>query len=398
MSEVDSNLLRNEAHNGSVKNALLVLPEPPLPFGGAAARWYHALLKGLGDRDIVTTILACSGGKDRDAEAMDLHGRTHKLSFFESTKRVVTSPFWSFLSPFSYPYSVEMRNSLYNLPLQDFQLIQFETQFTGWLVNRTIPGAVVNILNLYCIDWHNSFCSTFRQRAFRSRVLKAEKKLIRRFGRFSALSERLSLKTKALHPRGIGKVTPLTIDLSLYPLERSESRWHTSEFTVGLIGSFNWTPTLSAGNKLIKDIWPRLKGIIPNLKLLLVGRNAGAVFGKGYSGLEIHSDVDDTLPFFHRIDTMVYLPSIGSGMKIKVLEAIALGVPVVTNSEGAEGLPLSVASKITVDSELQAIDRIVRFANNGTHAHEHAAQVRWLLMQDLSLDDCVDRTISCNKK
>src|SRR5205085_10354562 len=43
--------------------------------------------------------------------------------------------------------------------------------------------------------------------------------------------------------------------------------------------------------------------------------------------------------YFCSIDVLLYAPEHGSGMKVKVLETFALGVPVVTNEQGVEGLP-----------------------------------------------------------
>ncbi|HEV2171695.1 MAG TPA: glycosyltransferase, partial [Candidatus Binatus sp.] len=59
----------------------------------------------------------------------------------------------------------------------------------------------------------------------------------------------------------------------------------------------------------------------------------------GLPGVEIVENVADVRPFFESIGVLVYAPTRGSGMKIKVLEAMAFGVPVVTTGEGVEGLP-----------------------------------------------------------
>ncbi|HEY2857559.1 MAG TPA: glycosyltransferase, partial [Terracidiphilus sp.] len=58
----------------------------------------------------------------------------------------------------------------------------------------------------------------------------------------------------------------------------------------------------------------------------------------------ISENVPEMRPYFERAGVMLYAPGRGSGMKIKILEAMALGVPVVTTSEGVEGIP-------AVDSE-----------------------------------------------
>ena len=54
----------------------------------------------------------------------------------------------------------------------------------------------------------------------------------------------------------------------------------------------------------------------------------------------IEEDVADIIPYFRRLDVLLHAPAHASGMKVKVLEAMALGVPVVTNEEGVEGLPV----------------------------------------------------------
>src|SRR5439155_3194134 len=53
----------------------------------------------------------------------------------------------------------------------------------------------------------------------------------------------------------------------------------------------------------------------------------------------IEENVPDIRPYFERSAILLYAPSRGSGMKIKILEAMAFGVPVVTTSEGVEGIP-----------------------------------------------------------
>jgi polysaccharide biosynthesis protein PslH len=384
----------------SVKKALLVLPEPPLPFGGAAARWYHSLLKGFSERDIHATVLTCTGSKDRDEEAQELHGLKHELHFFRPLQRNLLSAGRSLLKPFSYPFSAEMRKRLYCLPHESFDLIQFETHFTGWLMDRPIPGAVVDVLNLYCIDWQADRTTIWKTRIFRSLVLMAERKLLRRFSRFSALSDRLAKRITEINPRATGAITPLTLDPDLYTYDLDPQSKQPAVFTVGLIGSFNWFPTSSAGRKLKDEIWPQLKKQLPNAKLLIVGRAAHSLFPTDSedASVEIHSDVDDTLPYFRRIDVMVYLPSIGSGMKIKVLEAIALGIVVITNEDGVEGLPEAIAKLIRVDSTDHAIQRVIEISRDIGKFRKIAVEARNEFVNTLSIANCIDRTLLLNKK
>src|SRR5439155_5187827 len=76
-------------------------------------------------------------------------------------------------------------------------------------------------------------------------------------------------------------------------------------------------------------------------RLLIVGRNARFSLGGQLPqpGVEVAENVPEIQPYFERTAVLLYAPERGSGMKVKVLEAFAFGVPVVTTSEGIEGLP-----------------------------------------------------------
>lgn len=91
--------------------------------------------------------------------------------------------------------------------------------------------------------------------------------------------------------------------------------------------------------RLLTDLWPRIREQVPSARLRIVGRRARSAFRDHLDrpGVEIHENVPDIIPYFHGMDALLYAPPHGSGMKVKVLEAFALGTPVVTNASGIEG-------------------------------------------------------------
>jgi polysaccharide biosynthesis protein PslH len=153
---------------------------------------------------------------------------------------------------------------------------------------------------------------------------------------------------------------------------------------VGLIGGFNWGPSYSAAERLITKLWPEIKQRVPTAKLQIVGRDAKQALAKfvDTEGLEIHSDVPDPRPYFDRMDVMLYAPVAGSGMKVKVMEAFALGTPVVTNAEGIEGLPAGdrVHAGICEDDR-GLIDRTVEILTDPILAQQIRLNARELLEQ-----------------
>src|SRR5208282_4029025 len=85
--------------------------------------------------------------------------------------------------------------------------------------------------------------------------------------------------------------------------------------------------------------WPLVKQGFPQAKLYIAGWNAAKYLQK-YSSrpdLTLVENLAHPSNFFSKAAVMVYAPSRGSGMKVKVMESMAYGVPVVTTWEGVEG-------------------------------------------------------------
>ena len=102
-------------------------------------------------------------------------------------------------------------------------------------------------------------------------------------------------------------------------------------------------PNRSAVRFFRRDVWPQLRERWPGLVWRLVGKNPEAVrqFTIGDPRIEVQGQVEDAVRELARARVAVvplYWPS--SGTRLKVLEAWAAGLPVVSTRVGAEGLPV----------------------------------------------------------
>jgi glycosyltransferase involved in cell wall biosynthesis len=170
--------------------------------------------------------------------------------------------------------------------------------------------------------------------------------------------------------------------MSLYAFDDPRAAGGDQRPTVSLIGSFNWEPTLSAARRLLMRLWPSIMARVPNAQLQIVGRDAvSALAGfEDVQGVTILENVPDIMPFFTGSDVMLYAPARGSGMKVKVLEAFALGVPVVTNAEGIEGIPVEdrVHADVT-DDDGALVERTVALLTDPDLRARRAAAARSLV-------------------
>ena len=107
----------------------------------------------------------------------------------------------------------------------------------------------------------------------------------------------------------------------------------------------------------------------------------------------IEEDVADIIPYFRRLDVLLYAPAHASGMKVKVLEAMALGVPVVTNEEGVEGLPVEDGTHVGLaEDDDGLVERTVTLLESQERRCRQADCARTLLETHSSSAATMDAT------
>lgn len=140
----------------------------------------------------------------------------------------------------------------------------------------------------------------------------------------------------AASPHAEVVVAPLALDPSHYlPRATLESS------AIGLIGTAHWPPTVHAVKRLLTRVWPLVRQSRPEARLILAGEGMErSTFPDlpDLPGVEWRGRVPSSTEFLRELGILLYPLTAGSGAKVKVLEALALGIPVVTTPEGAEGL------------------------------------------------------------
>ena len=106
-------------------------------------------------------------------------------------------------------------------------------------------------------------------------------------------------------------------------------------------GVMDYAPNADAAGVLIDDILPRLRATTPDAELLIVGRDPTPELqarARRTPGVRVTGTVEDVRPWLERAAVFVAPLRYGSGMQNKVLEALAMQVPVVASPVAAEGL------------------------------------------------------------
>lgn len=105
------------------------------------------------------------------------------------------------------------------------------------------------------------------------------------------------------------------------------------------VGNMSYLPNIDAMLYFYEEILPYIKRVMPNIEVWVVGINPAAILEK-LKGHNVHvtGRVDDVRPFYKRSSVCVIPLRAGGGTRLKILESMALGRPVVSTTIGCEGL------------------------------------------------------------
>lgn len=107
-----------------------------------------------------------------------------------------------------------------------------------------------------------------------------------------------------------------------------------------LIGTLSWPPNAAAAKFLAKEVLPLVRRRVPDATLTIVGRNPGPAV-KALSqtaGVRVVGNVPDIVPYLRDARALAVPLEAGGGTRLKILEAFAAGLPVVSTPIGCEGL------------------------------------------------------------
>lgn len=127
------------------------------------------------------------------------------------------------------------------------------------------------------------------------------------------------------------------------------------------VGNYEYTPNVDAAIRLATDIFPQVQKRIPEVRLWLVGNAPTAEMQALTSDvIRVTGRVPDVRPYLARAGAFVSPLRLGAGIKNKVLEALAMGCPLVATSLSVDGIEVTNGHDALVADDEAIVEAIVR--------------------------------------
>jgi glycosyltransferase involved in cell wall biosynthesis len=121
------------------------------------------------------------------------------------------------------------------------------------------------------------------------------------------------------------------------------------------IGTMYWPPNIDGINWFLDEIYPRIKAQVPTVRCTLIGaRPPASIVERTQTdpSLTVTGYVDDPLPYLARSSMMVIPLRAGGGMRVKILNALSQGIPMVSTTVGCEGIAVKNGEDILVADDV----------------------------------------------
>lgn len=373
-------------------------PYPPIDGGSKAM---HNLTRGLLAAGHSVKVLCISTPKnalDLSRIPADYLQRTRIEGVFVDTSINVVDAFTDLLTADNYNisrfFSPDMDIRLIRLlSEEEFDIVQLESLFmTPYIptIRRYSKAAIV-------LRSHNL------EHVIQDRIATGEKNILKRpYRRFlakqlhayeMAVLDRVDAvaaisPSDAQHFAGHGTNTPIaTIPFAVEPDEYVvHDRKRSGPVTFFHLGSMDWLPNEEGVRWLLDEVWPKVLSKRPDARLDLAGNKMPEdLLRLDLPGVTVRGRVKNALSYMRDRQVMVVPLFSAGGMRVKIIEGMALGKPVISTPIGAEGIEYTEGLNILIAHDAaEFADHIIALDEAPVYMQKLGSEARKLIVERYS--------------
>ncbi|MDO7876459.1 glycosyltransferase family 4 protein [Hymenobacter sp. ASUV-10] len=338
---------------------LQLCPRVPYPPHDGGAIAMYETVRGLAEAGHRVTVLAANTPKH--------HQLATALDHLGPNVRLVTVDVDTQLSPLQALRNLLLSHEPYNvarfispallaalmalLRENAVDVVQFEGSFVApylellhqQAAGSQLPPLVLRAHNIEYTIWQmlaaraGNPLKKWYLRNMAARLEQLERRELPRFDGVAAITEEDIARLRALGCTAPIAFIPASFDLTRLTPAPEPPRPRT----VFLIGSLNWLPNLEGVDWFLREIWPLAHAEMPELELHVAGSHPPAHLTERPAGKDkvfIHGFVESAPAFMQQYGLMLVPLLSGGGMRVKVVEGMALGKVILSTALGAEGI------------------------------------------------------------
>lgn len=341
---------------------LLLSPYPPYPpRSGGALRIYNLLLGLSQHHDVLC--LTFAPNSDAVAALEPLRETCRLVTVPGLPPRTLRQRAWTTLTSLlpdmalrsvSPDYALLLHKLLTSQPFDIVQAESIEMASYGLLAAPYPARLVLDEFNAEYVLQRRAALTDLRQIFRTSRATMAtayslvqwmklaryEQQLLHRYHDIVTVSEEDRHALLRLQPRARISIVPNGVDTGYFkPAFAPETR-HSGN-TLVFTGTLDFRPNVDAVVWFVEQVLPLIQAQQPEVRFLIVGRSPAPAVQALHNGISVivYPDVPDVRPFIETASVYVIPLRMGGGVRLKLLEALAMRTAVVTSTMGAEGVP-----------------------------------------------------------
>lgn len=256
----------------------------------------------------------------------------------------------------------------------DYIIFEFISSIHLAYATRRLSPKTILIGDLHNVDHvlykQNTKLKTRKDKKYYNQLKFDESRLHKKLDYFFACSEVDKIHLEELNKRRIrGIVIPngATIYKNRSSIEKNIN-------SILFCGSLDYKPNQEGLMWFYDSIWPLIKKEKSNVEFTIIGKNSSSPFFdsiKNDKSVNFIGEVDDVIPYYKKSNIAIIPLKSGSGTRLKVLEAMSLGNPVVSTSIGAEGIEYIHGKNLCIaDNEIDFSVITLKLINDQTLANQ----------------------------
>lgn len=387
-----------------MKKILTLMPRSPLGLDtGGKLRNYH-LCKGLSRHFAVDVLFFSEESEDGRAEKEQLRelcGETYQFPFppqYTTGKKIA-----GLLGPRPLPMLNYHSPDVLSFLERHMGRAGYDAIFAESI--HMVPyGLCAPAPTLRVWDWHNiesrlmsryastapSAARSIYARLTARKLGRSERRLAPRYQAHLTCSAEEAAYVRDVAPGQRVDVVPNGVDEELLDAEISPSDREEMIF----VGSMDYVANIDAVEYFVLEVLPRVRAEVPEARLSIVGRNPDPRVRRlgGQAGVAVTGAVPSVRPYYRKARLSLCPFRVAGGTRLKIFESMALGVPVVSTSLGAEGIPYIHGENIHIAEDPETLARgVIRLMRDDEYHRRLAGNARRFVAERYSWSGIADR-------